>query len=220
MDIQYKIKFDLYMLLTCTLYLIKIDKYIKLFDYYNMNSKTTTIIFSILAITVAAAITITLMSTAKNNVLAQEQTEAAADGRDLLIVQNTSMSAQDPVPGHESHQLALVAPPRQDGKIWSGVVTFTASKPVDVVVLHPYNVAQKVDEERGEPLHAPNPFAKGQNIAITLMTKYTDEPIFAGSLPFAGTALAFHTTTGEPFTVTYTLDAEAKSPTTITTSKQ
>jgi hypothetical protein len=89
-----------------------------------------------------------------------------------------------------------------------------------VVVLHPYNVAQKVDEARGEPLHAPNPFAKGQNIAITLMTKYTDEPIFAGSLPFAGTALAFHTTTGEPFTVTYTIDAEAKSPTTITTSKQ
>jgi hypothetical protein len=84
-----------------------------------MNSKTTIIIFSILAITAAAAITITLMSTAKNNVLAQEQTGAADDG-DLLIVQNTSMSAQDPVPGHESHQLALVAPPRQDGKIWSG----------------------------------------------------------------------------------------------------
>jgi hypothetical protein len=153
-----------------------------------------------------------LILTANKNAFAQEQT--GGEGEDLLIVQNTSMSAPDPVPGHESHNLAIVAPPRQDGKIWSGVVTFTASKPVEVVVLHPYNVAQKPDQAHGEPLNAPNPFAKGQNIAITLMTKYTDNPIFAGSLPFTGSALAFHTTTGEPFTVTYTVDAEAKPPTT------
>jgi hypothetical protein len=86
-------------------------------------------------------------------------------------------------------------------------------------VLHPYNKPQTAatNQSFGEPLNAPNPFAPGQNIAITLMTKQTDRPIFSGSLPFAGTALAFHTTTGEPFTVTYTLDAEAKSPTTTTT---
>jgi hypothetical protein len=83
---------------------------------------------------------------------------------------------QDPVPGHSGHHLALVAPPREDGKIWSGVVTFTASKPVDVVVLHPYNKPQIVttNQSFGEPLNAPNPFAPGQNIAITLMTKQTD----------------------------------------------
>jgi hypothetical protein len=137
---------------------------------------------------------------------------------DSLVVQNTTTSIQDPVPGHSSHQLALVAPPRADGKIWSGVVTFSASKPVDVVVLHPYNQPQIVttNQSFGEPLNAPNPFAPGQNIAIALMTKHTDRPIFAGSLPFAGTALAFHTTTGEPFTVSYTLDADAKLATTTT----
>jgi hypothetical protein len=48
------------------------------------------------------------------------------------------------------------------------------------------------------------------------MTKQTDRSIFSGSLPFAGTALAFHTTNGEPFVVTYTVVAEAKSPTTTT----
>jgi hypothetical protein len=139
---------------------------------------------------------------------------------DLLVLQNTTTSIQDPVPGHSGHQLALVAPPREDGKIWSGVVTFTASKPVDVVVLHPYNKPQIVttNQSFGEPLNAPNPFAPGQNIAISVMTQHTDEPIFAGSLPFAGTALAFHTTTGEPFTVSYTVDAEAKSATTTTTT--
>jgi hypothetical protein len=96
------------------------------------------------------------------------------------------------------------------------VLTQTASKPVDVVVLHPYNKPQIVttNQSFGEPLNAPNPFAPGQNIAITLMTKQTDRPVFSGSLPFVGTALAFHTTTGEPFIATYTLDAIAKSTTT------
>ena len=152
------------------------------------------------------------MTLSQNQVFAQQQTTAG----DSLVVQNTSASKQDPVPGHAAHQLVLVAPPRQDRKVWAGVVTFTASKPVDVVVLHPYNKPQTANQTTGEPLSAPNPFAPGQNIAITLMTKQTDRSIFSGSLPFAGTALAFHTTNGEPFVVTYTVVAEAKSPTTTT----
>jgi hypothetical protein len=150
-----------------------------------------------------------------NPVFAQQQQQG-----DSLVIQNTTTSIMDPLPGHSSHQAALAAPPRQDGKIWSGVVTFTASKPVEVVVLHPYNKPQTAatNQSFGEPFSAPNPFAPGQNIAITQMTKQTDRPIFSGSLPFAGTALAFHTINGEPFTVTYTLDAEAKSPTTTTTT--
>jgi len=166
------------------------------------------------ALLTGTCITTTILT--GNPVFAQQQQQQG----DSLVVQNTTTSMMDPVPGHSSHQLALAAPPRQDGKIWSGVVTFTASKPVDVVVLHPYNKPQTAatNQSFGEPLSAPNPFAPGQNIAITLMTKQTDRPIFSGSLPFAGTALAFHTTTGEPFTVTYTLDAEAKSLTTTTTT--
>jgi hypothetical protein len=162
------------------------------------------------AMTTSSSPTMTL---SPNRVFAQQQTTAG----DSLVVQNTSASKQDPVPGHAAHQLVLVAPPRQDGKVWDGVVTFTASKPVDVVVLHPYNKPQTANQTTGEPLNAPNPFAPGKNIAITLMTKQTDRPIFSGSLPFAGTALAFHTTNGEPFVVTYTVVAEAKSPTTTTT---
>jgi hypothetical protein len=186
-----------------------------------MTDATTTKTILIAAAIIGAALLIGTITTSiattiltGSQVFAQQQQQG-----DSLVVQNTTTSMQDPVPGHSSHQLALAAPPRQDGKIWSGVVTFTASKPVDVVVLHPYNKPQTAatNQSFGEPLNAPNPFAPGQNIAITLMTKQTDRPIFSGSLPFAGTALAFHTTTGEPFTVTYTLDAEAKSPTTTTT---
>jgi hypothetical protein len=104
----------------------------------------------------------------------------------------------------------MAAPPREDGKIYSGVVTFTASHPVEAVVLHGYTPSQAPDQARGEPLNAP--FANGK-VAISLMKQFTDTPINAGSFEFAGNALAFHTLDGKPFTVTYTVDAEVKSPT-------
>jgi hypothetical protein len=160
-----------------------------------------------IAIAVVVGATLLIGSISSSSSYQTSGQQAFAQGQpqqqgDSLVLHNTTTSIQDPVPGH---QLALVAPPREDGKIWSGVVTFTASKPVDVVVLHPYNKPQIVttNQSFGEPLNAPNLFAPGQNIAISVMTQHTDEPIFDGSLPFAGTALAFHTTTGEPFTVSY-----------------
>jgi hypothetical protein len=155
-----------------------------------------------------------------NPTFAQGQTQQQQDQAAPFIVQNTSKSMQDPLPGHESHQIVIAAPPRSDGKIYSGVVTFTASIPVEVVVLHPYQpVASQGggNQSGGEPLNAP--FGDGK-VAISLMKKFTDSPVNAGSLPFAGNALAFHTLDGKPFTVTYTVDAEAKSPTTTTAVTQ
>jgi len=121
------------------------------------------------------------------------------------------MSTQDPLPGHEAHQIVMAAPPREDGKIYSGVATFTSSHPVEVVVLHGYTPSQAADQTHGEPLTAP--FGDGK-VAISLMKQFTDSPINAGTFEFAGNALAFHTLDGKPFTVTYTVDAMAKSPNT------
>jgi len=42
--------------------------------------------------------------------------------------------------------------------------------------------------------------------------KVTDMPKSTGSLQFTGSALVFHKTSGEPFTVTYTVDALARTP--------
>ena len=55
-------------------------------------------------------------------------------------VQNTSKSMQDPLPGHEMHQVVIAAPPRPDGKIYSGLVTFAASVPVEVIVFDPFKL--------------------------------------------------------------------------------
>jgi hypothetical protein len=102
-----------------------------------------------------------------------------------------------------------------DGKIWSGTVTFTASKPIEIEILHTYSPEPKPDKLHGEPYHAILPGNK--SIAITHMRDIIDVPIeingtgmSSGSLNFVGNALVFHKTTGEPFTVTYTIDAQIK----------
>jgi hypothetical protein len=57
-----------------------------------------------------------------------------------IKVQNTSKSMRDPLPGHEMHQVVIAAPPRSDGKIYSGLVTFAASVPVEVIVFDPFKL--------------------------------------------------------------------------------
>jgi hypothetical protein len=113
----------------------------------------------------------------------------------------------DPLPGHEAHQIVIAAPPRDDGKIYSGITSFTASQPVEVVMLHPYTSGVNTTET-GEPLNAP--FGDGK-VAISLMKQFTDSPVSAGSLVFAGNALAFHNIEGKPFVITYTIDGDISS---------
>ena len=134
-----------------------------------------------------------------------------------VIIQNTSMSIPAPVrhPGQPTHEVVFALPLRNDGYIWTGTVTFTASKPIEVEVLHTYAPLEKPDDTHGQPYHAVLPGNK--SIAITHLRHLVDVPIeingtgiSSGTLDFAGNALVFHKTTGEPFTVTYTIDAVSK----------
>jgi len=136
-------------------------------------------------------------------------------------IQNTSMSK--PAPNAQlnnqtlPHQIVVALPIRHDGKIWTGTVTFTASKPIEVEVEHKYNrYNTTIDAKHGEPYHAK--WFDGTNIALSTMTMFTNTPvaltntpISTGSFTFTGSALVFHKTDGTPFTVTYTLDATANA---------
>jgi hypothetical protein len=129
------------------------------------------------------------------------------------VVQNTVTSIQDPLPGHSAHQLAMVLPPRSDGKVWVGDITWTASKPVELVVLHGYkNIAANATATYGVPLTASPPSG---TVAITLIKPNQfmpqGNPVPSGTASFLGNAVAFHTLSGAKFTVTYTVDGVAKS---------
>ncbi|HYG00588.1 MAG TPA: hypothetical protein VD815_10885 [Candidatus Saccharimonadales bacterium] len=158
-------------------------------------------------------------SSVSNQTVDNEQTTKPSKLLKLkeITIQNTSMSIPAPVrhPGQPTHEVVFALPLRNDGYIWTGTVTFTASKPIEVEVLHTYVPLEKPDSLHGEPYYAVLP---GNNsIAITHLRHLADVPIeingtgiSSGTLNFAGNALVFHKTTGEPFTVTYTIDAVKK----------
>ena len=182
------------------------------------NTKTIGIVSTIAAI--ATIMAFTSFSTAATKVYAQANTTgnatsskpasspaSAANMTGNVIIQKTGVSAPDPLPGHSAQQLVMALPPRSDGKVWVGTVTWTASKPVEVVVLHMYNSSITADAAHGQPLIAP--FGNG-SVAISLVKTPSGTPIASGSMSFAGNALAFHTLNGDKFVVTYTADATPK----------
>jgi len=49
--------------------------------------------------------------------------------------------------GKLPHQIVFALPLRNDSKIWTGTVTFTASKPIKIEVLHSYKPQSAIDTE-------------------------------------------------------------------------
>lgn len=128
-----------------------------------------------------------------------------------VTIQNTTTSVQDPI--IHTHQLAFILPPRTDGKLWVGTVTWTSSKPVEFVVLHGYtNVT--TDTAHGIPFIVKPPTGA---LAVSLIGPSqfmpTSNPVPSGTAPFVGSAVDFHTSSGAKFTVTYSVDATANTPT-------
>jgi len=111
------------------------------------------------------------------------------------VMTGTAISVQDPGLGHESHQLAVILPPNE--MPYSGMITYSASEPVQLVALHG-PLAE--GEDNGQPIWTPDGETK---FALTIV----DPQASSGTWNFAGNALAVHTKNPKPFTVTYTVVA-------------
>ena len=143
---------------------------------------------------------------------AQNETEMTSMTATTFTAQKTAISTVDSLPGHEMHQAVIVLPQRSDGMVWVGTLSWSSSKPIEVRLLQDYDESVTPDEAHGKPVTAP--FAQGESaISLLLQTNGagTVPSYNAGSMNFAASQVAFHTLGGVPFTVTYTVDAEAKS---------
>jgi hypothetical protein len=192
---------------------------------FTTTNTTAIAIIIIIIITIAIGMIVivtTLIIPAPTTVRAQQGNSTEQQQQSVeLRIQNTSMSVPAPTAKLNNqtlpHQIVVALPLRQDGKIWTGTATFTASKPIEIEVLHRYNPAVLPDTKHGEPYHAK--WIDGTTpIALSTMTMFTNtpvsvtnSPISTGSFVFAGSVLLFHKTDGQPFAVTYTVDATAKS---------
>jgi hypothetical protein len=136
-------------------------------------------------------------------------------GQERIVRQGTVTSAPEPTPGHEGHQYATVLPLRQDGSVYTGVLTYTASVPVEVVVLN----VQTLNETERAVLNATaddgfgtlltTPLDNETSIAISVITPpYGDTPIPSASIPVTGNAVWLHTLDGTPFVANYAVSAQ------------
>ena len=123
-----------------------------------------------------------------NNVLAQQQQ------------QNNQTSIPHNAKGHESHQV-IIFQNSSDGLKYTGTVTFSLSKPADVISFEeitdgqPANATKKIWEV-GDKKFVPN----------TLLKNVTD-----GSLSFNGSGILAHSTSGDKYTGSFTLNDSAIS---------
>jgi hypothetical protein len=111
------------------------------------------------------------------------------------VMTGTITSMQDPGVGHETHQLAIILPPSD--KTYSGVLTYSASEPIQLVALHG-PLAE--GEDAGQAIWTPDGKTK---FALT----FVDNKAAAGTWKFAGNALAVHTMNTNSFTVSYSVVA-------------
>jgi hypothetical protein len=136
-------------------------------------------------------------------------------GQARIIRQGTVTSEQNPLVGLEEGQRASILPLTQDGSIYSGVLTYTATAPVEVVVLSMQNLNETEqailngteDGEFGTLITSR--LDNETSIALNIITPpYGDTPIPSASIPFAGNALWLHSLEGTPFAATFTVSAQ------------
>ncbi|NIM25177.1 MAG: hypothetical protein GTN35_05015, partial [Nitrososphaeria archaeon] len=116
-----------------------------------------------------------------------------ANSRKKIHFTQTITSSQDPGQGHEGHQLAIILLP-SEGTIYDGSLTYTASEPVQVVVLHEITE----NDSKGQPIWS----IDGDKIyGLSLIDSGK-----SNSFEFTGAALALHSPNSKEFTATVSVD--------------
>jgi hypothetical protein len=85
--------------------------------------------------------------------------------------------------------------------VYAGTITYSASTPLEVVILQPFNQIMTTNAT-SLPLNVPE-----TETAITLLHEFEGDR-FANEV-FAGKSLALHSRSPQPFTVSYTVVGEA-----------
>ncbi len=122
---------------------------------------------------------------------------AMTDSDQTFRYTQTIPSAISPGVGHEAHQIAMILPP-VDGAIYDGTLTYTASVPVDIVVLH----EMESSDSRGQPIWK---MSDGTTYGWT----FIDASSSAGSFEYAGAGLILHTG-GDEFVATISVDGSVR----------
>ncbi|MGH9978194.1 MAG: hypothetical protein ACRD8Z_20545 [Nitrososphaeraceae archaeon] len=169
--------------------------------------------------TVTAQNTTDILTTTKNI----HNTTLAGD----TIVYRGLISSEEPAhlilrPGEENHGVEIL-PHRPDGATYSGILTFTATKPVEVgfghrlrvdnSTLSQFEVEKLGDLYRRHHVNSSEHITPGIiSVPSRIIPDYgVSPPYFSASIPFVGSSV-FLTTEGEPFVAVYEVVADVLQP--------
>src|ERR687891_1554968 len=133
------------------------------------------------------------------------------------IVRKVPIASQPvPLPEFEEQQSATILPLTEEGSIYSGVLTYTASQPVNVVVLNvqtlnetEQSILNVTEDDDGFGTILTSQLDNQTSLAINIITPpYGDTPVPSASIPFAGNAVWLHTIDGTPFVANYAVSAQ------------
>jgi hypothetical protein len=132
-----------------------------------------------------------------------------------VVLQGTVASTISPLAGHQKEQVAVVLPLRKDGAVYTGVITFTASKGVQAELWHQLTginpATTIIPKAFGAIPVSVSPSGKG----IISTALVPDKAVVSASIPFSGNALALHGSGSSPFIATYSVTAQTSQAQTM-----
>jgi hypothetical protein len=149
--------------------------------------------------------------------------ETATSNEKTVVHQGIIASGVNPQiepESNESRQSAVILPYRSDGSIYRGVLTYTATKPVEVTFSHRIPIdnttlSQLNVQKHGKLfVHHLTAFPGNISTPSRIMPDYrggTTSPYFSASIPFVASSVVLRTN-GEPFIVAYELSADIVKP--------
>jgi hypothetical protein len=121
---------------------------------------------------------------------------------------------------NEGRQSAVILPYRSDGSIYRGVLTYTATKPVEVTLSHRIPIdnttLSQLNVQKHGKLFVRHLTAFPGNISAPsrIIPDYrggSTSPYFAASIPFVASSVVLRTN-GEPFIAAYEISADIVHP--------
>ena len=121
---------------------------------------------------------------------------------------------------NEGRQSVVILPYRSDGSIYRGVLSYTATKPVEVTLSHRIPIdnttLSQLNVQKYGKLFVRHLTAFPGNISAPsrIIPDYrggTTSPYFAASIPFVASSVVLRTN-GEPFIATYEVSADIVQP--------
>ena len=138
------------------------------------------------------------------------------------ILRRGIISSEPGQPEQLKVQRTIILQHRQDGKDYTGTLTFTASKPVEVLFGHRLNIDNKtlsnIDMKKFGDLFLVNPIHPNAGYVLSAPSVIKPDyggsapPYYSASLPFVASSVVLRTLGGIPFIAIYEVSAHVGQP--------